>query len=191
MKEPLISIGSWAFSFGPFADAPWPLEKFLKYASQTGFDGIELNGFRPHPHQDDYDTPEKCRELKNKITDLGLGISGYAPDFSFTPPSLAETGTYLEIVQKCLFFCTQLEIDILRVDTVSPPDELSKDVYEERFKHLANIWHVAAEECRKEGVLLVWEFEPGFWLNKPSEVKKTVEAVGHENFKLLLYTAHA
>ena len=37
----------------------------------------------------------------------------------------------------------------------------------------------------------VWEFEPGFWLNKPSEVKKTVEAVGHDNFKVLFDTSHA
>lgn len=30
--------------------------------------------------------------------------------------------------------------------------------------------------CPREGVRLVWEFEPGFWLNKPSEVLRTVEA---------------
>jgi len=38
---------------------------------------------------------------------------------------------------------------------------------------------------------VVWEFEPGFWLNKPSEVKSVVEAVDHENFKLLFDTSHA
>jgi sugar phosphate isomerase/epimerase len=38
---------------------------------------------------------------------------------------------------------------------------------------------------------MVWEFEPGFWLNKPSEVRRVVEAVDHENFKLLFDTSHA
>ena len=40
-------------------------------------------------------------------------------------------------------------------------------------------------------MLLVWEFEPGFWLNKPSEVKNLVEAVDHAHFKLLFDTSHA
>jgi sugar phosphate isomerase/epimerase len=38
---------------------------------------------------------------------------------------------------------------------------------------------------------LAWEFEPGFWLNKPGEVKRLAEAVDHENFKLLFDTSHA
>src|SRR5205085_2833285 len=37
----------------------------------------------------------------------------------------------------------------------------------------------------------VWEFEPGFWLNKPTEVIRTVDAVGHDHFKLLFDTSHA
>ena len=40
-------------------------------------------------------------------------------------------------------------------------------------------------------MLLVWEFEPGFWLNKPSEVKSVVEAVDYPGFKLLFDTSHA
>jgi sugar phosphate isomerase/epimerase len=50
---------------------------------------------------------------------------------------------------------------------------------------------MAAEEAARIGVRVVWEFEPGFWLNKPSEVKRVVEAVDHENFKLLFDTSHA
>ena len=38
---------------------------------------------------------------------------------------------------------------------------------------------------------LVWEFEPGFWLNKPSEVNRVVDAVDHPHFKLLFDTSHA
>jgi len=33
----------------------------------------------------------------------------------------------------------------------------------------------AAEEAAQAGVLLVWEYEPGFWLNKPSEVVRAVK----------------
>lgn len=191
MNMPKISLGSWAFSFGPFAKNPWPFSRVLKYAADVGFDGVELNGFRPHPHPDDYNTAAKCVELKNEIEGLGLGISGYAPDFRDVPPALAETESYLEVVRKCLFFCEQLGIETIRVDSVSPPDELDGDEYEKRFAKLAKTWHAAADEAANAGVLIVWEFEPGFWLNKPSEVKRTVEAVGNDNFKLLFDTSHA
>ena len=88
MNMPKISLGSWAFSFGPFENHPWPFEKVLRYAAEAGYDGVELNGFRPHPHPDDYDTPQKCAELMKQIEGLGLGISGYAPDFAAVPPAL-------------------------------------------------------------------------------------------------------
>ncbi|MHC4636387.1 MAG: sugar phosphate isomerase/epimerase family protein [Planctomycetota bacterium] len=191
MSTPQISFGSWAFSFGPFASNPWPLEKVLKYAAETGFDGVELNGFRPHPNPEEYNTPEKCSELKKKIEGFGLGISGYAPDLTAVPPDKVETQQYIEAFRKCLFFCEQLGIEALRVDTVSPPDELPTEEYEKRFARLATTWRAAAEEAAKSGILVVWEFEPGFWLNKPSEVKRIVEAVGNDNFKLLFDTSHA
>jgi len=191
MNIPKISIGSWAFSFGPFASNPWPFDKVIKYAADAGYDGIELNGFRPHPHHDDYNTAEKCSELKKQVSDLGLGISGHAPDLTEVPPAVVETEEYLKTVRKCLFVCEQFGAETMRVDTVSPPDELAEDEYEKRFARLAKAWRAAAEEAAKRAVLLVWEFEPGFWLNKPSEVKRIVEAVGSDNFKLLFDTSHA
>ncbi len=191
IKKPKISIGSWAFSFGPFEKNPWSFSKLIRWAADAEYDGVEINGFHPHPHPDVYDTPVKCRELKAELDGLGLGISGYAPDFRIVPPSVVPVSDYLEVVDKCLAFCNTMDIRILRVDTVSPPDTLSLDEYKRRFEHLAHTWRTAAEACKQAGVLLVWEFEPGFWLNKPSEVKAIVEATNHSNFKLLFDTSHA
>jgi sugar phosphate isomerase/epimerase len=191
MDRPKTALGTWAFAFGPFAANPWPFADVIRYAADAGFDGVEINGFRPHPHPDDYDTPDKCAELVKQIEGLGLGISGYAADFSEVPPALVDTQQYVDAVQKCLAFCNNCGISTLRVDTASPPDELAPDEYDERFARLTRTWRAAAEEAAKSGVTIVWEFEPGFWLNKPSEVKATVEAVGHGGFKLLFDTSHA
>ncbi len=191
MSQPKVSIGCWAFSFGPFADNPWTFPQVFQYAAETGYDGVEIDGFPPHPRPDDYDTPEKYEELLKQIEDHGLGISGLAADFSATPPSECETSDYVASVRKNLTFCKNMGINVLRVDTVSPPVELPPDEYEKRFNQLVTAWREAAKEAAKEGAVIVWEFEPGFWLNKPSEVKRTVEAVGHENFKLLFDTSHA
>lgn len=120
--------------------------------ADAGFDGVEINGFRPHPHPDDYNTPAKCAELVKEIEDLGLGISGYAPDFTDTPPDRAGTSAYLETIEKCLNFCKACDIPILRIDTVSPPDELQESEYETNFARLVPTWHTAAERCAQERV---------------------------------------
>lgn len=191
MRRPKFSIGSWAFSFGPFENNPWSFEDFMIYAADAGYDGIEINGFHPHPHPEVYNTRARCLELKQRIDGYGLGISGYAPDFRNVPPAVVPMAEHLKAIDSALAFCNHLEIGILRVDTISPPDTLKPAEYQRRFDHLAQTWNAAAEACARAGVLLVWEFEPGFWLNKPSEVEAIVEAVGHPNFKVLFDTSHA
>lgn len=191
MKQLKISLGSWAFSFGPFSSCPWDFHQVARYASEAGYDGIEINGFLPHPHPEIYDTEEKCAELKKELENLGLGVSAYAPDFTMAPPSQCSAEEYQKVLKSYLWFCDQLDIRMLRVDTVSPPEELEPAVYEQRYQTLVKNWKAAAQEAAKHQVRMVWEFEPGFWLNKPSEVKKLVTDVGEENFKVLFDTSHA
>lgn len=188
---PKLSLGSWAFSFGPFASAPWSFDRLCAYAASAGFDGVEINGFRPHPHHDDYDSDQKCRELVAMIADSGLGISGYAPDLTAVPPARVAAGDYLDVINRTLAFCDRLGIGTLRVDSVSPTEQLAAVPYEQRFARLAAVWHAAAERCAQHGVSLVWEFEPGFWLNRPSEVVRMKETVGHANFGILFDSSHA
>jgi sugar phosphate isomerase/epimerase len=191
MDRPKLSLGSWAFTFGPFSNDPWPFSRVLEFIAEAGYDGVEINGFRPHPHPDDYDTAAKCTELVNEIERYSLGISGYAPPFGDAPPAVVDSETYLRAFRKSLIFCENCGISTLRIDTVSRPEVLPSDEYEARFKCLTKTWHLAAKEAAKMGIQVVWEFEPGFWLNKPSEVRRVVEAVDHENFKLLFDTSHA
>lgn len=191
MNRPKFSIGSWAFSFGPFENNPWSFADFMKYSAEAGYDGIEINGFHPHPHPDVYDTPQKCAELAKEISGYGLGISGYAPDFRHVPAAEVPMDDHINAIEKALAFCNNMNISTLRVDTISPPDSFGAEEYEIRFNRLANTWRQAAEVCKRAGVVLVWEFEPGFWLNKPSEVLSIVERVAHDNFKVLFDTSHA
>jgi sugar phosphate isomerase/epimerase len=191
MHHPKLSLGSWAFAFGPFADDPWPFARVLAFVADAGYDGVEINGFAPHPHPDQYDTPAKCRELVAEIEGYGLGISGYAPTFADAPPAVVEPQVYLDVLGRYLTFCQRCGIRTLRVDTVSPPLPLPADEYQARFARLVGTWRAAARTAADAGVTLVWEFEPGFWLNKPSEVVRVVEAVDHDHFKLLFDTSHA
>lgn len=191
MKRPKFSLGSWAFSFGPFEDAPWSFDRFVDYAADSGYDGIEINGFRPHPHPQDFDTTARRTELRGRIESAGLGVSGYAPDFRAVPPAECDAAAYLSELEPMLAFMGDVGINTLRVDSVSPPKELSPADYRARFDNLCRTWSAAAERCAKQGVRLVWEFEPGFWLNKPSEVQAVLQSVSHEAFGVLFDTSHA
>jgi sugar phosphate isomerase/epimerase len=70
-----ISLGSWAFSFGPFAANPIPFDKTVKRLSEAGYDGIEICGFPPHVTQDKYPTTES-RKGAQLIADATI-LDGY------------------------------------------------------------------------------------------------------------------
>ena len=55
---------------------------------------------------------------------------------------------------------------------------------------MAERWHESAELCAKSGVKLVWEFEPGFLFNKPSEVVRMAYKVDHPNFSVMFDSCH-
>jgi sugar phosphate isomerase/epimerase len=188
---PKIAFGSWAFSFGPFADEPWSFERLCEYAAASGYDGVEINGFRPHPHWEDYSSDADYETLRALRDRLGIGFSGYAPDFTQVPPAEVPTSDYLRTIAGAVGFCAALDIPILRVDTISTPASLPAAEYERRFNRLVESWRAAAQYCADASVLLVWEFEPGFWLNRPSEVLRLVTAVDHPNFKILFDSSHA
>jgi sugar phosphate isomerase/epimerase len=191
VRVPRLAFGSWAFAFGPFAGAPWPFERICRYAADAGYDGVEINGFRPHPHHADYDDDAACAALRAMMDDAGVAPVAYAPDFTAVPPAEAAHAHYLATIDQARAFCERLGIGLLRVDTVSPPDAFAPAEHERRFDHLADAWRRAAERCRASGVTLVWEFEPGFWLNRPSEVRRLLDAVGDPGFKALFDTCHA
>lgn len=188
---PQISLGTWAFLRGPYADNPWSLERVLDFAAEVGYEGVELSGYRPHAHYDDYDTPEKRQELRAMIESRGLAVSGYAPDLRHVPVALADEETYLAEIMKAMELCVGVRTDVLRVDTGVPPEELTADEYAERFRRVVVNWDKAIEAGLKIGVGLQWEFEPRFLINKASEVRRLLDAMPERNMHVILDMSHA
>ena len=44
------SIGSWAYTIGPYGSNPIDFDTVCKTLKTLGFDGVELGGFPPHPN---------------------------------------------------------------------------------------------------------------------------------------------
>ncbi|MFW6162513.1 MAG: sugar phosphate isomerase/epimerase family protein [Planctomycetota bacterium] len=187
-----LSIGSWAYTFGPYEDNPIPLETVCQRLGELGFDGVELGGFRPHAHPDDYATAEKQAELKALLSDNGLEVSGIAADFaSDDAVPWVKTDLYRELFDKNLQFCQDMGIPCIRVDTVAPPPGPSGAERQEALKGCAAMWRECAQRAADAGVKVTWEFEPGFCFNKPCEIVGLAEKVDHDNFGILVDSCHA
>jgi sugar phosphate isomerase/epimerase len=77
------------------------------------------------------------------------------------------------------------------VDTVAAPGSIDERDYQASFDRVADLWREAARLAQDAGVRMVWEFEPGFAFNKPSEILSMHQQVAHPNFRLLFDTSHA
>jgi len=192
MGKKKIAVGAWAYIWGGYQEAPIPLTAVVKKLHELKFDGIELAAFPPHLDPKEYNTQAKRKEIKKLLDDHGLAVTGLAADFGHVPPALAKPTDYIETVRVALDICHDLDIPKLRVDTISPPTEIPGGMdYETCFWRVAQVFHRAASVCANEGIKLVWEFEPGFLFNKPSEVVRMVYAVDHPNFSVLFDSCHA
>lgn len=163
------------------------METVLEALSGQGFDGIEMAAFPPHLEPN---TKERRKEIKKMLVGYGLEVSGVAAPFP--SPATTKHNNYLDVVKRNLEICDDLRIPKLRVDTVDAPTTIPGGMnYETCFAKVAEVWNRAADICTKSGVKLIWEFEPGFLFNKPSQVVHMVYKVDHPNFSILFDSCHA
>jgi sugar phosphate isomerase/epimerase len=186
-----ISLGSWAFSFGPYAADPVSFEETARHLASLGYDGIEICGFPPHISLESYPSPASRRAVVNLLDGLGLGVSGYSADFPISPVAPHNGKAYSELMKRNIGMAADLGSPSLRVDTVAAPGSIPEEEYEASFHQVARLWAEGAELAARAGVRLVWEFEPGFVFNKPAEIVRMHQEVRHPNFSLLFDTSHA
>ncbi len=82
MKVGLYSItflGIW------FRGDGMPLDEMIKWAKKNGYDGIEIDGKRPHGNPIDWPT-KRCKELRSVADKEGIEIYGVAANNDFSSP---------------------------------------------------------------------------------------------------------
>lgn len=187
-----LSIGIWAFAFGPYSSAPKSLEEIFERAASVGYDGVELSGYPPHVDPAAFATAEAQAGLRDKLAQAGLGVSGFSADLGAVNPLIpGNRRSYLDLFQRTLDVAAAVGSPSVRIDTGSAPGSIPDEDYHTSFHRLADLWRDCADIARKSGLRLLWEFEPGFVFNKPSEVVELHEKVGHPFFQILFDTAHA
>ena len=189
-----LSIGSWGYCFGPYKDDPVPFDTVIDRLGKLGFDGVELGAFPPHPYPAQFASKAARADLKKKVADHGLAFSGLAADLWSCPiiPQ-ADNSIWMKAFEDNLEFAVDLGIDCIRVDSVSPPDVFEKERVDREVgrERLVRAFRAASQKAADQGIRVVWEFEPGFAFNKPSEIVRMLDDVGHKNFTSLFDTSHA
>jgi sugar phosphate isomerase/epimerase len=185
------SIGSWAYTIGPYEKNPVDFETVCIRLKELGFDGVELGGFPPHPNPDDLCEKSQRDELVGKMSDWGLSFSGLAANlWGEKLINTDDQSHYVEEFTKNAKFCQDLGIGGIRVDTVQPPtvfDDVDRDT---AFQRVSTTWRTCSDVAADHGLYVCWEFEPGFAFNKPSDVVQMLEAVNKDNFGVLYDTSH-
>ena len=186
-----ISIGTWAYTIGPYAENPVPWEEVITKVKDLDFDGVELGGFSPHPNPDSMPNKEQRDACKEQLAKTGLQWSGLAADlWSQHLIDTEDNSAYLECFRRNLQFCVDLGIPAIRVDTVQPPTIFDKIDADTARQHVVETWKICAAESANQNIRLTWEFEPGFAFNKPSDILQIVDEVNHDNFGILFDSSH-
>src|SRR5947209_402178 len=190
-----LSIGTWAYIFNqekPTND----FHQIVHMLSDLGYDGVELGGFNPHPSPDTCNRAQR-QALRKLVADHGLGFSGLAADlWSQKLVSVEDSGPYIAAFTKNVFFAEDLGIDTIRIDTVEPVSKVKELGIDPKvvFDRAVRAFDLCAKLAADRGMRICWEFEPGFPINKPSEIVALVDAVrgrGNPNFGVLFDTCHA
>jgi sugar phosphate isomerase/epimerase len=134
-----------------------------------------------------------------------MGCSGLAADlWSEKLITAPDDSSYMAAFRKNLKFCNDLGIDVIRVDTTEDPwtlgdvegetrpEAVAQQVdYDAALKRVCDTWKKCAQEAADAGVRVVWEFEPGFAFNRPSDIFRVLDGVNHDNFMTMFDTCHA
>lgn len=196
------SIGSWAYTIGPYAADPIDFETVCDKLQELGFQGVELGAFPPHPNPGNPNgpdagwpgaMPEKSQraELKARLAGRGLRLSGMAANlWGEKLLNTEDNSKYIAEFKKNAEFARDLGIGGLRVDSVQPPSILREIDYRTAMKRAAGAWQTCCDIAADLGLQVVWEFEPGFAFNKPSDIVRVHDAVNRDNFGILYDTCH-
>lgn len=189
-----VAVGSSAFTMGAYARNPIPFARVVRRLGELGYDGIEVPGNKGYGSLEDWPDRASRRSLRELIRGSGLEISTYGADLSPSPFYSADPEVRAGargVFEKCIQFCVDCEIPIIRVDTLAEPPEPPGVSYEDAWKRAVDAFRDYAEVADRHGVVVAWEFEPGFLFNKPSEIVALIDEVNHTNFTAMFDYCHA
>ena len=171
-----LAIGTWAYIFGPYESHPVDFETVVHTLSEIGFDAVSIAGFRPHILVDDYEGREKREQLLALLQNAGLAVAEFSPDPCGLNPVI-DPAPYIERMKRNIRFLSQCGFPMLRLDTACPPILPENVSYQQAYDRTVETFRTLSDYAAAHDVQIVWEFEPGFLFNKPSEILSILQDV--------------
>jgi len=128
------------------------LEEIIKRAKQYGYEGIEIDGKRPHGNPLDWPV-EHCKELRSYADSEGIEIFGVAANNDFSSPIPEYRECQIAYVKELIRMTADLGARTLRMFLAWPGVTLHPQVAE--YSIARNIWQVTHEKFTEEET---WEW---------------------------------
>lgn len=189
-----VSVGTSAFAMGAYAARPVPFEKVVARLGELGYDGLELPAIRGYGALDDLPDPASRGKLVKLLAGHGLTVSSYGADLGpgpFYSPDPAVRAAGQALFRRSVDLCADCRVPVIRVDTLAEPPTPPGVPAADAWGRAVDAFRRYADAAERQGVLVAWEFEPGFMFNRPGEIARMVAEVGHPNFTVLFDFCHA
>jgi sugar phosphate isomerase/epimerase len=199
MKIGLYSItylGAW------YRGRALSIEEIIDRARKYGYDGIEIDGKRPHGNP--IDLPRaRCRELQIKAQDAGVEIYAVAANNDFSSPVPEYRETQLIYIRDLIRMTADLGVKTLRMFAAWPGLTMTPDGA--RYTKARQVWREAHLECSAEQTwdwcrdglaeAAAWAGDAGVMLalqnhapvtNSPADMLRMIRDVGSPHMKACL-----
>src|SRR3954451_3164149 len=140
MKVGLYSItylGVW------YRGSALTLEQVIERARRFGYEGVEVDGKRPHGNPLDLPAA-RCRELRLRAADAGVPIYAVAANNDFSSPIPEHRESQLAYVKELIRMTADLGAPVLRMFSAWPGVTLGEDGG--RYDVAQRVWRIAQHE---------------------------------------------
>jgi sugar phosphate isomerase/epimerase len=115
-RQPGMKVGLYSITFLGvwYGGEALPLEEVVKRAKKYGYDGVEIDGKRPHGNP--LDMPQsRCRELRSMADGEGIEIYGVAANNDFSSPITEHRECQILYTRELIRMASDLGAKTLRV----------------------------------------------------------------------------
>ncbi len=199
-----MKVGLYSITYlGVWYDGPGlTLTQVFERAKQFGFDGVEIDGKRPHGNPMDLD--DRARdEIRSKAEKLGIELVGVASNNDFSSPVPEHRECQLLMVREQIRLCRDLGGKVVRLFGAWPgvtfhngigTYDLARNGFErsfpdtprlERLRHIQECLSEAAKMAGDEGITVALQ-NHGPIIRHWRDVMDLVEAVDHPALQVCL-----
>jgi len=170
----------------------YSLQDAISLIAQTGFEGVDIWGGRPHVYRQDY-SPAELNELRQIIAENGMSVSSFMPAFyryphSLSNPNLKVRQDSLEYMRQCIDNAAVLGTRIvLVVPDLSLVGQTSCDSRRRLTESIDICARYASQYDLKLGIEVL-HFDETDLVNTSDDAIDIIRELGHTNLGVVLDT---